>query len=42
MSLSAIRKRVGTHHRQGGDVSVIRMQLPDQDRWYPLTGRWAD
>ena len=24
------------------DVAVIRAQLPDQDRWRPLTGRWAD
>jgi predicted DNA-binding transcriptional regulator YafY len=24
------------------DVSVIRAQLPDQNRWHPLIGRWAD
>ena len=24
------------------DVSVIRAQLPDHDRWRPLTGRWTD
>jgi predicted DNA-binding transcriptional regulator YafY len=24
------------------DVSVIRAQLPDQNRWHPLIGRWTD
>lgn len=24
------------------DITVIQAQLPDQDRWRPLIGRWAD
>lgn len=24
------------------DISVMRAQLPDQERWQPLIGRWAD
>jgi hypothetical protein len=24
------------------DITVIRAQLPDPDRWRPLMGRWAD
>jgi predicted DNA-binding transcriptional regulator YafY len=36
------RPRILADIRFRPDISVIQAQLPDRDRWQPLTGRWAD
>jgi len=36
------RPRILVDIRFRPDISVIRTQLPDQDRWRPLVGRWTD
>ena len=36
------RPRVLPDIRFRPDITVIQEQLPDRDRWRPLTGRWTD